>query len=279
MLLPWKTRREAGFFEYTSPMTSFSALLLGIVEGLTEFLPISSTGHLLLTEKLLSLPSSPFITSFTIAIQCGAILAVLLLYGKRLLISQTLLFRLFAAFLPTALCGSILYGIVKTIFLQSTTLVLWSMFLGGVILLLFETLHAPKEQEGNLEAITYRQAIGIGLIQSFAMIPGVSRSAASIIGGLALGLPRRTSVEFSFLLAIPTMIAATSLDLVKSSATFSEHEWLLLGSGSLAAFLTALAAIRWFLQYLEHHTFLPFALYRIAATPIFWWLFFFLGSP
>lgn len=263
-------------------MTPLASLFLGTVEGITEFLPISSTGHLILVERLLSLPPSPFTTSFTIAIQLGAILAVLVLYGQRILLSHTLLFRLCAAFLPTALCGSILYGIVKALFLQSTALVLWAMFLGGLVLLLFELVLLPKtplpgplpmrEGASTLETITYRQAIGIGFIQSFAMIPGVSRSAASIIGGLALGLPRKAAVEFSFLLAIPTMIAATGLDLVRSGAAFSGNDWLLLSVGCTAAFITALVAIRWFLHHLEHHTFLPFALYRIAAAPVFWFL-------
>ena len=260
-------------------------VLLGILEGITEFLPVSSTGHLILAEKLLALPPSPFLTSFTIAIQCGAILAVLALYGRTLLVSRTLFLRLFAAFLPTALCGTILYGIVKTIFLQSTAIVLASMLAGGVVLLLFElfllrnTSHPGPLPMGegddySLETITYRQAIGIGLLQSFSMIPGVSRSAASIIGGLALGLPRRAAVEFSFLLAVPTMIAATSLDLAKSGAAFTGNEWTLLGVGAAASFLAALAAIRWLLYFLQHHTFIPFAMYRILAAPVFWFLIF-----
>lgn len=260
-------------------MTLPNTLLLGTIEGFTEFLPISSTGHLILAERLLSLPPSPFTTSFTIAIQLGAILAVLVLYGQKILFSQTLLRRLCAAFLPTALCGSILYGIVKALFLQSTALVLWSMLLGGMVLLLFELVVLPRVPRPStsgkpltLDTITYYQAIGIGFIQSFAMIPGVSRSAASIIGGLALGLPRKAAVEFSFLLAIPTMIAATSLDLVRNGTAFSGNDWLLLSVGFTTAFITALAAIRWFLHYLEHYTFIPFALYRIAAAPVFWFL-------
>jgi len=263
-------------------------VLLGILEGITEFLPVSSTGHLILAEKLLALPPSPFLTSFTIAIQCGAILAVLALYGRTLLVSRTLFLRLFAAFLPTALCGTILYGIVKTIFLQSTAIVLASMLAGGVVLLLFELFLLPKTSQpltptlsrrerellSPLDTITYRQAFGIGLLQSFSMIPGVSRSAASIIGGLALGLPRRAAVEFSFLLAVPTMIAATSLDLAKSGAAFTGNEWTLLGVGAAASFLAALAAIRWLLYFLQHHTFIPFAMYRILAAPVFWFLIF-----
>lgn len=263
-------------------MTTLSSLLLGILEGITEFLPVSSTGHLILAEKLLAIPPSGFAASFTIAIQCGAILAVLALYGRALLVSKTLFLRLFAAFIPTAICGAILYGIVKAIFLQSTAIVLVSMLAGGVVLLLFElckpltlTLsHGERESSSSLDTITYRQAIGIGLLQSFSMIPGVSRSAASIIGGLALGLPRKTAVEFSFLLAVPTMIAATSLDLTKNGAAFTGNEWTLIGVGTAASFLAALAAIRWLLRFLQRHTFIPFALYRIAAAPVFWFLIF-----
>lgn len=259
------------------------AVLLGLLEGMTEFLPVSSTGHLILAEKLLALPPSGFTTSFTIAIQSGAILAVLVLYGRTLLVSRTLLLRLFAAFVPTALCGSILYGIVKAIFLQSSAVVLVSMLAGGVVLLLFEcfllqnTPHPSPLPQGErtnpLDTITYRQAIGIGLIQSFSLVPGVSRSAASIIGGLALGgLPRAAAVEFSFLLAVPTMIAATSLDLAKNGTSFTSNEWVLLGIGGAASFLAALAAIRWLLRFLQRHTFLPFAIYRIAAAPVLWFL-------
>jgi len=253
-------------------MTPLSALLLGLIEGFTEFLPISSTGHLIIAEKLLSLHSSPFVTSFTIAIQIGAILAVFVLYGQKLLVSRILPLRIFAAFIPTAICGTILYGVVKNLFLGNSTITLAAMFLGGIVLLLFELFLLPQAHYPNsLDTITYRQAIGIGLIQSFAMVPGVSRSAASIIGGLSLGLPRKTAVEFSFLLAIPTMVAATSLDLVKSGAAFSRNDWFLLVVGAITAFFTALAAIRWFLRFLQCHTFIPFALYRILAAPVFWW--------
>ncbi len=275
-----------GPLRYCRAMQWIHAVLLGILEGITEFLPVSSTGHLILAEKLLALPPSGFAASFTIAIQCGAIFAVLALYGRTLLVSRTLLLRLFAAFLPTAFCGAILYGIVKAIFLQSTSIVLASMLAGGVVLLLFELFllpktsqpptlspdHGERESSSALELITYSQAIGIGLLQSFSMIPGVSRSAASIIGGLALGLPRRTAVEFSFILAVPTMIAATSLDLAKSGAAFTGNEWALLGVGAAAAFLAALAAIRWLLRFLQRHTFIPFAVYRILAAPVFWFL-------
>lgn len=250
------------------------ALILGIVEGMTEFLPISSTGHLLLLEHLLRIPASPFRASFTIAIQMGAILAVLILYGQLLLVNFRLLLRLFVAFVPTAISGTILYGVIRTLFLDATSIILTAMFLGGVVLLIFEYFilpQAPHEGEFSspLATITYRQAIGIGLFQAFAMVPGVSRSAASIIGGIALGLQRKAAVEFSFLLAIPTMLAATSLDLVRTSAVFTQREWFLLALGVLASFLTALAAIRWFLRFLQCHTFVPFGIYRVLAAPVF----------
>ena len=248
--------------------------ILGVVEGVTEFLPISSTGHLILTARLLGMEPSEFLKSFEIVIQSGAICAVLFLYGGLLLKNPQVLKKVLAAFVPTAIVGAILYKVIKHFFLGNENVVLWSMFVGGIFLVLFELIHKEKEDaQGDLSAITYSQACLIGLAQSLAMIPGVSRAAATIIGGLLLGLKRRTIVEFSFLLAIPTMLAATGLDLIKSAHTFSANQFVFLATGFIISLLVAVLSIKFLLYYIKNHSFIPFGIYRILIAVIFWiWL-------
>jgi len=250
-------------------MTIIQALLLGIVEGITEFLPISSTGHLILTSHLLQISQTEFLKSFEVAIQLGAILSVVVLYGQSLLKSPTVILRVLAAFIPTAIIGFIFHDIVKEILLESVQTVLWSLFIGGIVLLLFERFHhETSHATASLENITYKQALTIGLFQSLALVPGVSRAAATIIGGLLLGISRKTIVEFSFLLAIPTMLAATGLDLLKTGASFTNQEFGLLAVGFVTAFLVALIAIRWLLSYITKHSFTVFGWYRVLVGGI-----------
>ncbi len=242
------------------------ALILGLVEGVTEFLPISSTGHLVLTSHFLGL-SGDFLKSFEIIIQLGAILAVPIFFGRRLLANLAIWKRVLLAFVPTAIIGALVYPLVKGYFLDSTTLVLWALGLGGLGLIIFERWHQGRpELAVNLEQINYRQALLIGLAQVLAFVPGVSRAAATILGGLALGLPRRAIVEFSFLLAIPTMLAASGLDLVKNINSFSGAQFGILLTGFLVAFVSAYFAIKYFLRFLEHHTFTVFGVYRIVLA-------------
>lgn len=246
------------------------AAVLGLVEGLTEFLPVSSTGHLILASRLLRLPPTDFLKTFEVAIQSGAMGAVLLLYGKRFLADRGVLLKTLAAFVPTAMIGLLLHGVVKKL-LGDTEVVLISFFVGGVILLVFDAFHnESRSSVRSLAGISFRQAVWIGVCQSVALIPGVSRSAATILGGLAAGLDRPTIVEFSFLLAAPTLLAATALDLVKTSSSFSSGEWILLAAGTFVSFLVALAAIRFFLTFVRTHDFRAFALYRIAAAALGW---------
>ena len=252
-------------------MTFFDALILGLVEGVTEFLPISSTGHLILTAQLLGL-SGDFVKSFEIAIQVGAILAVLWLYGAKLLLNAQIRKNVAIAFVPTAVGGLLLYKVVKTVFFESTTLILSALLIGGIVLILFEKLHKEKgDALTDLERMTYRQAFSIGCFQIIAMIPGVSRAAATILGGLYVGLSRRAVVEFSFLLAVPTMLAATGLDLVKSGSAFSRGEYGLLILGGCTAFVSALISVRWFVSYVSSHNFTQFGIYRIALA-LAWWV-------
>ncbi len=252
-------------------MTLLHAVLLGIVEGITEFLPISSTGHLILASHLLQLPDTEFQKSFDIAIQSGAILAVIVLYGRRLLVNRAVLLRVCVGFVPTAVIGLALHGFVKRYLLDNASVVLWSMLIGGLVILLFERVHRERDNAiDDLSTLTYAQAALIGVAQSIAIVPGVSRSAATIVGGLLLGLRRRAIVEFSFLLAIPTMLAATALDLLKSGHAFTVPEYQALAVGLLVSFLVALAAIRWLLRFIQTHTFTPFGIYRVLAAVAAW---------
>lgn len=250
-------------------MTPFDAAILGIVEGITEFLPISSTGHLILASSLLGLANTDFLKTFEIAIQLGAILAVVILYFKSFLELETLK-RLAVGFLPTAVIGLALYRIVKTYLLGNEMVVLIALALGGVLLIVFEYAHTEKESSvSDIHTMSYAQAFGVGLFQAVAIIPGVSRSGATILGGLILGLKRTTIVEFSFLLAVPTMAAATGLDVLKNYSEFSNSNLTLLLCGFITSCIVALVVIRFFLHYIKKHTFVPFGIYRIVAAAAF----------
>lgn len=251
-------------------ITAFDALVLGVVEGLTEYLPISSTAHLILTSDLLGITQTNFTKTFEIAIQGGAILAVLALYWRKFL-DPTVVKKVAVAFLPTGILGLILYPFVKTYLIGNVTVVLWSLAVGGALMILFEYVKNDRAQSTGetTSDISYGKAFLIGLCQSVAMIPGVSRSAATIIGGMALGINRKTIVEFSFLLAVPTLAAATGLDLIKNYTLFSGDEFSLLAVGFSASFITAFIAIRFLLRYIERHTFIAFGVYRILLVFLF----------
>lgn len=252
-------------------MQLIHAIILGIVEGLTEFLPVSSTGHLILAGRALGLPETEFLKSFEIAVQLGAILAVVFLYHRRLLAGPAVWLRVGAAFLPTAVIGFILYKIIKQHLLGNTDVVAWSLFLGGVFFILFERWH--RERPGGTDELVrlpiWKCAL-IGLFQSLSVIPGVSRSGATILGGLGLGLRRSVIVEFSFLLAVPTMTAAMGLDLLKSSHTFTGRELGLLAAGMIVSFIVAITTIRLFIGYVQRHSFTAFGVYRIAVALVYW---------
>lgn len=248
-------------------MNYLHAFILAIVEGLTEFLPVSSTAHLVLAGKLLQLQETEFLKSFDIAIQLGAIMAVASLWFRRLLTDRELIKRVLVAFLPTGVIGLILYKLVKTFLLGNTRVILWSLLIGGVLLIVFEFLHQKEgKEEKGVQDITYKQAFGIGVFQAFAIVPGVSRSAATILGGMLLGLKRKTSVEFSFLVAIPTMGAAVALDLFKSADTFSRDQLGMMLFGGVVSFVIALISVKALTAFVRNHTFLIFGFYRIALA-------------
>lgn len=253
-------------------MTVFQAIILGVIEGVTEFLPVSSTGHLMLGAYLLGLPSSNFLSSFGIIIQLGAILSVIFLYWRRFLLERETVFKVLVAFLPTAIIGFSLYKIIKSVFLTNNWLVVFSLFVGGIILILFEIWLSRQERDGEIsqvEQITYKQSFLIGVCQSLAVVPGVSRSGATIVSGLALKFKRELIVEFSFLLAVPTMISATGYDILKNYQDFSSDNLAMLAIGFVVSFLVALLAIKTFLAYIRNNNFIAFGIYRMAVAIVF----------
>ncbi len=252
-------------------MTAIFAVILGFIEGLTEFLPISSTAHLILAADIMSIGEEASTKTFEIAIQSGAILAVLVMYWRSFFDTEKLKKILFA-FIPTGILGLLFYKIVKTYLLGNIPVVLTALAVGGALLIFFERKIVRHMNTGRID-ISYRDAFVIGMCQACAIVPGVSRSAASIIGGLSLGISRESIVEFSFLLAVPTLLAATGFDVIKNSHAFSTSDVYMLTIGSLAACITALISIKYFLKYIRHHSLVPFGIYRILLAGAFFLLY------
>jgi undecaprenyl-diphosphatase len=246
-------------------MTILHTIILSIIEGITEFLPISSTGHMILASTLLKIQETDFVKSFEIIIQLGAILAVLVLYWKKLLLNKKTLTNVIIAFLPTAFVGLVLYKFIKNMLLGNPWIVVWSLGIGGVLLILLELFHKETTTVEQTD-MTPSQAFIIGCAQSLSIIPGVSRAAATIAGAMLTGMKRAEAVEFSFLLAIPTMAAATGLDFVKSATHFTGSQYEILGLGFIVAFLTALVVVKWFIGFIKKYTFIPFGIYRILIA-------------
>jgi undecaprenyl-diphosphatase len=248
------------------------AALLGVVEGVTEFLPISSTGHLILVEDLLGFEGPPG-KLFEIVIQLGAILSVVWVYRDllwRTLLgltrdraAQKLAINVTLAFLPAAVVGVIAHDYIKAV-LFSPWVVSVSLIVGGIAILIVERTHRAAVVHSSDEMPASR-ALAIGFFQTLALIPGVSRSGATIMGALLMGVDRRTAAEFSFFLAIPVMFAATAYDLFKNRATLSLDGAAVIGVGFVVSFIVALAAIRWLLRYISNHGFGVFAIYRIVV--------------
>jgi len=251
-------------------MDFISAIILSAVEGLTEFLPVSSTGHLILASRLLNITQTDFVKSFEIFIQLGAISSVVFLYFKDL-IDPKKWPPILIAFIPSAIIGLVFYKFIKSFLLGSSEVVVASLFVGGFILIAVEYKNlGKKEVIDSFEKINYKQALIIGIAQSFSVIPGTSRAAATIIGGMLAGLNRKTAVEFSFILAVPTMLGATMLDLIQSYKNFSTSNLQILAVGFIASFVVAVFAIKFLLKFVKNHTFVSFGIYRIAAAIIFW---------
>ncbi|WP_456381548.1 undecaprenyl-diphosphate phosphatase [Hydrogenimonas sp.] len=249
-------------------MEWFDALILGIVEGVTEFLPVSSTGHLILASKLMGIEQTDVHKTFEVVIQLGSILAVIFAFKEKIFHSIELWKRLIVGFIPTAILGFTLYKIIKSLFAPET--VAYMLIVGGIVFIVIEKFYKEKEHHvSHVEEVSYKQAFLIGLFQSLAMVPGTSRSGATIIGGLLIGLKRKTATEFSFLLAVPTMLAATAYDILKHHNDFDFSDAQALGVGFVTAFIVALAIIKWFLAFIKKHTFIPFGIYRIVVGIVF----------
>lgn len=250
-------------------MDILNAIILGIIEGLTEFLPVSSTGHLILVSSLLQLSQTSFIKSFEIVIQSGAILAVVVLYWRSFL-DRSVAKKVLIAFMPTAIIGLVLYKVFKQVLLGNDTLVIASLIIGGAVIILYEKFRGDKKSHiGEISQMSNKQCFLIGVFQSIAIIPGVSRSAATIIGGMSLGVKRETIVKFSFLLAIPTMLAATGYDMVQSYHDFSKDQMGFLAVGFVVSFIVALFAIKLFLKIVRTRSLSVFGIYRIVIGAVF----------
>jgi undecaprenyl-diphosphatase len=253
-----------------------TAILLGIVEGLTEFIPVSSTGHLILASKLFGYEAGTWET-FNVVIQLGAILAVIVLYwrtfwavvagmARREPSSWRFARNLAVAFLPSAVLGFLLIDNIELL-LENAWVVAIALILGGIAILLIERFVRPANLEPGVAALPLKTSIGIGIIQCLSMIPGVSRSGATIMGALTLGVERRTAAEFSFFLAVPTMLGASTLSIVKhrEELVSGAVDWGLIGIGFLVSFIVAVVVIKAFIGIVSRYGFAPFAWYRIAA--------------
>lgn len=254
------------------------AIVMGLVEGATEFLPISSTGHLIITGDLLQFLTKDKRDVFEIVIQLGAILAVVWLYRSRFLAiarhinekqSQQLITNLFIAFLPLAMLGLAFQHQIKSLLFNPKSVAI-TLIIGGFLILLIEK-KLPKVRIFSMDEMDWKLALKVGIAQAVALIPGASRAGSTIIGGMIFGLSRTTATEFSFFLAVPVMFAATCYDLIKHRQLFSADDLLILALGFVTAFLAALVVIKGLLRYVANHDFTLFAWYRIIFGALVLW--------
>jgi undecaprenyl-diphosphatase len=250
-------------------MNYIQSVIIAIIEGLTEFLPISSTGHMILASAAMKIHENEFAKTFEIVIQLGAILAIAIMYMKRFLRGINIYLKLIVAFIPTAIVGFLAYDFIKT-YLFNPMVVSISLIIGGIILIVIDKkVENRKSEIKEVEEIPYKNAFYIGLIQCLSMIPGTSRAAATIIGGVFNRFDKKQATEFSFLLAVPTMFAAGGYDLLKTPIDFTREEIIMLISGLFFAFVSAWIAVKIFLRIVEKYGFQYFGYYRIALGIIF----------
>ncbi|MGM0623697.1 MAG: undecaprenyl-diphosphate phosphatase [Campylobacterota bacterium] len=244
-------------------MGVFEAIILGIIEGITEFLPISSTGHLIVASDLMGIDENNMTSAFKIIIQLAAILAVIFTYKDKFSLKKIALWQKVAlSFLPIGIIGFIFADFIKAMFIPS--LVAWAFIGGGIVFLIVERFYKEKEHQiADVEQVSYKQALYIGLAQILALIPGASRAGASIIGAMLVGLNRKASAEFSFLLALPVMIATSGYDLVTNYEEFSGGNLWVLIAGFVTSFIVAYLTMKLFVAFLERFTFVAFGVYRI----------------
>lgn len=249
-------------------MNIFDAIILGIIEGLTEFLPVSSTAHLVLTSQMLGIEQDRFATAFEIIIQIAPIFSVMLIYRERLMQSVGLWFKLILAFIPTGFFGLFFHKQIEAMFVANSTVAL--MILTGLAFLAIEYFYKEKEHDvDDLDGVTVKQALYIGFFQALALIPGISRSGTTILGAMLIGLKRETAMSFSFLLAIPTMSAASGYMLFKEYSALSFEHFELLAVGFIVSFIVGWVAVKAFLAIVSRYSFTPFGFYLVASGLLF----------
>lgn len=256
-------------------MNIIEAIILAIIEGLTEYLPVSSTGHMVIASSIMGIAEDPFTKLFTVVIQLGGILAVVVLYFKRFFQSLDFYFKLFVAFIPSAVIGLLFKSRIDA-FLENPILVAVTLLLGGIFFLFVDNIFR-KTEEAPEKPVRYPNAFWIGCFQVISMIPGVSRSAATIIGGLSQGLNKKQAAEFSFFLAVPTMLGATAkslFDYFDNGISLGKEEITLLAIGNIVAFIVAVLAIKGFISFLTKHGFRIFGWYRIVIGALILLLYF-----
>lgn len=251
-------------------MNIITAIILGLVEGITEFLPISSTAHLIISSKLLNIPQTEFQKFFEVFIQSGAILAVVVIYWQRMINNKTLLKNIVLSFIPTAIIGFLLHKVIKGVFFESFELIGMSLFIVGIFFIVYEYLLKKKivKTEKKIIQMTIIQAVLIGLGQSLAVVPGVSRAGIVILTMMIIGFDREESALYSFVLAVPTLLAASAFDFLKTDPQiiFTGSNPLFLIVGTVTAFISALLAIKWFIKFLQKNTLTSFGVYRMALS-------------
>ncbi len=244
-------------------MTIIDSIILGIVEGITEFLPISSTAHMIIVSTLLGLKQTMQNVAFEVIIQLGATLAIVFIYLDKINFKEINLWKkVLLAFLPLAIVGFLLRHQIKELFTIST--VAWMFIIGGIVFFIVEKFYSEEKAHiKNVEKVSYKQAFIIGVFQVFALIPGTSRSGSTIVGGMLSGLSRKTAADFSFLLAIPTMFAASGYEMVKNIHSFKDSNLLILAVGFIVSFISCYIAVKWFLGFVKKYTLIPFGIYRV----------------
>jgi len=248
-------------------MPILHSIILGIVEGLTEFLPVSSTFHLIITSQLLGLTQDSYVKMFEVVIQTGAISALLFMYLKELFNHPKLAINVFASFIPTAIVGFTLHSVIKTVFFESHWLMLSVFVLVGIIFLWIE--HSSRNLSLALDSLTLTQSLIIGLAQSLSVIPGVSRSGSVIVAMMLLGYKRDESAKYTFLLSLPTIFAASALDLYQGRAILAQsYNTSLLLVGYITALIIAYFVVKWFIHYLSNHTLKVFGWYRLILASL-----------
>ncbi len=249
-------------------MEIYQAVLLGIIEGITEFLPISSTFHLIFAEQILGLEQTEFLKFFTVFIQAGGILAVLSLYGRELWTNRHLTKKVLLSFIPTAIFGFAFYKLIKGFFFENNLLMLAVFMIFGLIFIIYEWLLQKNKQvqTQDIASLSWQQSLLIGLAQALAVLPGVSRAGVVILAMMMLGQKRTEAAKYSFLLAVPTILGTAGFDLLKTQADLqiSSQEILLVGVGFAVSFAVALIVLRWLIRYLQTNSLTIFGYYRLA---------------